>query len=104
MRYSGKLGVVEQTETRPGVWTETAVEKSVQGTVKQRTEAFQSSNSVHPEYRTTTSISIFALANHAIDNSKIRYITYAGRKWTISSIVHEPPRIVLFIGEEYHDG
>ena len=32
----------------------------------------------------------------------IRYITYKGIRWQIQSIVDEPPRIVIYIGEKYN--
>ncbi len=102
MRYSGKLGIVEQVELRPGVWDERVTEVSVLGTVRQRTEVLNGATSILPEYGTTTSISVPARGVGPMDNSMIRYITYKGLRWQIRSIVDEPPRIVIYIGEEYH--
>lgn len=102
MRYSGKLGLVEQTEVRPGIWEETVTEINKLGTVRQRTEVLASSDFVLPRYETTTSISVAALGVGPMDNSNIRYITYKGTRWQIRSIVDEPPNIVIFIGEKYH--
>lgn len=101
MRYSGKLGIVQQTEVRPGIWEEVVTEEPVLGTVRQRTEVLSTSGSVLPEYGTNTSISVPARGVGPLDNSVIRYITYKGTRWQIQSIVDEPPRIVLYIGEVY---
>lgn len=102
MRYSGKLGFAQQVQVSPGVWDEVITEHDVLGDVVQRTEALASESSVLPVYRTTTSVSVPARGVGPQDNSMIRYVTYAGKRWTISSIVDQPPRLVLYIGEEYH--
>lgn len=101
MRYSGKLGIVQQTEVRPGIWEEVVTEVPVLGTVKQRTEVLSGNGSVLPEYQTTTSISVPARGVGPQNNSGIRYVTYKGDRWQIRSIVDEPPRIVIYIGEVY---
>lgn len=102
MRYSGALGLVEQTEVRPGIWEETVTEVPVLGTVRQATEVLPNVDSVLPQHTTTTSISVPARGVGPLDNSNIRYITYKGHRWQISSIVDEPPRIVVYIGEKYN--
>lgn len=101
MRYSGKLGIVQQIEVRPGIWEEVVSEEPVLGTVKQRTEVLSAEGSVLPEYGTNTSISVPARGVGPQDNSIIRYVTYKGLRWQIKSIVDEPPRIVMYIGEVY---
>lgn len=102
MRYSGKLGIVQQTEVRPGIWEETVTEVSALGTVRQTTEALDGSDAVLPRYRTTTSVSVSARGVGPIDNSDIRYITFKGKRWQIATIVDEPPKIVIYIGEVYN--
>ena len=101
MRYSGKLGLVEQLEVRPGIWEEVVTEVPVLGTVRQRTEVLTGEGTVLPEYGTTTSISVPARGVGPQDNSMIRYVTYKGLRWQIRSIVDEPPRIVIYVGEVY---
>jgi hypothetical protein len=102
MRCSGALGVVQQTEVRPGIWEETVTEVPVLGTVRQRTEVLDGSDAVLPKYRTTTSISVPARGVGPQDNSVIRYITYGGIRWQIGTIVDEYPNIVIYIGEKYN--
>src|SRR5262245_28550134 len=102
MRYSGALGIVEQTEVRPGIWEETVIEVPVLGVVRQRTEVLDSADRILPAHSTTTSISVPGRGVGPQDNSNIRYITYKGIRWQIASIVDEPPRIVIFIGEKYN--
>lgn len=101
MRYSGKLGIVEQQEVRPGIWEEVVTEEPVLGTLEQRTEVLAGSSDVLPRYTTSTSISVPARGVGLQDNSVIRYITLMGDRWQISSIVQQPPRIVIYVGEKY---
>ena len=101
MRFSGKLGLVQQTEVRPGIWEEVVTEVPVLGTVRQVTAVLNGEGNVLPEYTSTTSITVPARGVGPQDNSMIRYVTYKGLRWQINSIVDEPPRIVLYIGEVY---
>lgn len=102
MRYSGKLGIAEQTEVRPGIWEETITEYDVLGTVEQRTEVLDNSDSILPRYQTTTSISVFSRGIGPMDNSSLRYVTFTGKNWTVASDVTQWPKLVLYLREEYH--
>lgn len=102
MRYSGKLGVAQQTEVRPGIWEETITEHDVIGDLVQRTEALDNGDSILPRYRTTTSVSVLARGVGQMDNSNLRYLTHTGKRWTITPVVNQPPRLVIYLGEEYH--
>lgn len=99
MRYSGKLGIAQQTEVSPGIWEETLTELDVLGTVEQRSEVLTTSDTVLPRYTTTTSIS---LLRRDLDNSMLRYITYLGKRWLTNNIVSQYPEIVIYLREEYH--
>lgn len=99
MRYSGKIGYATLTETAPGVWEDVITERPYLGDVLQRTEAFTAVDTVIPQYKTTTSVSVLS-AN--LDHSGIRYVSYAGVNWTVASVVREPPRMTIHIGEKYN--
>lgn len=102
MRYSGVLGISEDIEVKPGKWEERITEHPVVGEEKQRTEVLVHEGRIIPGTRTNTSISVFALGLGQMDDSKIRYVTYSGKRWTIGSIVNQYPKLTIYIGEEYH--
>lgn len=102
MRYSGKLGISEQREISPGVWEEVITEYDVLGTVTTRTEAVDQGDSILPRYRTTTTVSVLSRGVGHMDNSNIRYLTYIGKRWLITSQQSLYPTLKLYIGEEYH--
>jgi hypothetical protein len=101
LRYSGKLGLAEQIEDPPGVWDEKITEHDVVGDMVQRSEALEQGDNVLPRHVTTTSVSLLSRGVGPQDHSMFRYLTHAGKRWSISSIVDQPPRIVLYFGEEY---
>lgn len=102
MRYSGKIGYANQTETAPGVWEDAITERDVLGTVEQRTEVLDSGSSVLPEYRITTSISVLCDGVLKENYDNLRYITYMGKRWAIGSAVMQWPRLVVYMGVVYN--
>ena len=102
MRYSGKFGFVVPTETAPGVIEDLVTEREYVGDVIQRTEAFMVANSVLPEYRATTSVSVLSDGILKKQYKNLRFIEYMDELWTISSIVFNWPRITIYIGELYN--
>lgn len=102
MRYSGKLGVSEQTEVSPGVWEEVITEHDFLGTVTSRSEAVDQGDTVLPRYQITTTVSGLARGVGLLDNSNLRYLTYAGSRWSIRTDQTKYPKLLLYIGEEYH--
>jgi hypothetical protein len=102
MRYSGTIGVASQTEISPGVWEETITEQDYIGEVVQRTEVLEEGDSIHSTQQTSTSISVLSRVVGFVNDSDLRYVTFSGMRWNISSVVNQPPRLVLYIREEYH--
>lgn len=102
MRYAGHLGIVEEVETSPGVWEDRITEQEVLGVMKTLTETHASEDDVHAHVSSTRSVVVGALGIGPQDHSNIKYATYAGKRWTLSSIVDEPPNVRLYFGEEYH--
>lgn len=100
MRWAGKVGYAHQEETSPGNWEDVITEVDAKGILLQTTEPLDSGDSVLPRYRTTTSVSILANGRR-VPSSGIRYITWDGERWQVSTVVRQPPRFVIYIGEVY---
>lgn len=102
-RYYGVIGFSDgSSETSPGVWDETIVERPYYGDVVRNTRRLQSGEYLNDNITVTNEISIvsdpYALQNfHAI-----RYIAWMGTKWKVSSVEVQYPRLILSIGDEYH--
>ena len=101
-KYFGTIGYALTTETAPGVWEEQLIEKEYYGDVLQYSKRYQSAGKVNDDIEISNKISIvadpFAFQNFIF----IRYVTWMGVKWKVSSIDVEYPRLVLSIGGVYN--
>lgn len=102
MRWSGKLGFTELTEVSPGRIEDVITEHPAMGDVDNRTGTVRVGDEVLPQIGTTTAVSVLFGSGERLDFSKLRYVTHRGTRWVPSSIVEEPPRVLIFIGEEYN--
>lgn len=102
-RYYGVVGFMGNTvETVPGVWNEEIVERPYYGDVTRNTRRLQSGEHLNDSVVVSNEISIvsdpYALQNfHAI-----RYISWMGTNWKVTSVEVQYPRLILSIGDEYH--
>lgn len=100
-KYFGKVGYSITTETAPSVWEEEITEKEYYGDVLQFSKRNQSAQQVNDNIEITNRISILA-DPFAIENFLfMKYITWLGHKWKITSVDVEYPRLVLSIGGVY---
>lgn len=102
-KFCGKIGFIETKETSPGVWTEVdPIEKSYTGDVTRNMRRWDQGQNVNDDFNITNSISIVA-DSYAYENLGImRYVTWMGTKWKISSVEIERPRLILSIGGIYN--
>lgn len=102
MRYFGKIGFERTEKTGVDVYTENIVERDYYGDVNRNYRRTQTSDSVNDDIQLTNQISIVA-DPFAIDNfASIRYATYLGSKWNVTSVEVQFPRLVLTLGGVYN--
>lgn len=102
-KYFGVIGYVTTEEVEPGVWIENSiVEREYYGDLKRNSRRYSLSSNVNGDISISNQISILSdsYANDHIDD--MRYITYLGKKWTITDIEVEYPRLTLSIGGIYN--
>lgn len=103
MKYSGKIGFwIEDQEIRPGVYDSDIVEKSYTGDILRNSQRWGGSEYINKNVTISDKISIIGdlyLQEHL---SSIKYVTWMGQKWCVSSIDINYPRITLEIGEVYN--
>lgn len=104
MKYYGTVGYAETTETAPGVWEETIVERPYCGDIIQLNRRLETKDTVNDGINITNKISIVS-DPYAIQNfMSIRYVTWLGNKWKVSDVQVQPPRLIFSIGGLYNDG
>ena len=101
-RFCGKIGYAVQSETSPGVWTETIKERIYYGEVLRNSRRLQNSGSLNDDIEISNRLSIIA-DPYAYENfHRMRYAVYMGSKWKISEVEVERPRLILSLGGLYN--
>lgn len=101
-KFYGNIGYAISKETAPGVWVEDIVEHKYSGDVYRNTRKLQSGNQVNDSIDISNEISILSdpFANENFHS--MRYVTYMGAKWKVSSVEVRYPRLILTIGGLYN--
>ena len=101
-KFYGNIGYAISKETAPGVWVEDIVEHKYSGDVYRNTRKLQSGNQVNDSIDISNEISILSdpFANENFHS--MRYVTYMGAKWKVSSVEVGYPRLILTVGGLYN--
>lgn len=101
-KYHGYVGYAIDVEAYPGVWEEQITEHEYFGDVIKNRANIQQGATINGQISINNNISIvgdpFAYENFY----SMRYITYLGKKWTITNVEIERPRLILTIGGMYN--
>ena len=101
-KFYGNIGYAISKETAPGVWVEDIVEHKYSGDIYRNTRKLQSGNQVNDSIDISNEISILSdpFANENFHS--MRYVTYMGAKWKVSSVEVRYPRLILTVGGLYN--
>ena len=103
-KYFGKIGFAETVETRPGIWEEVIVEREYYGDILRNTRRYDSSQYLNDNLNISNQFSIVADPYAREHFHLMRYLTFEGTKWKISSVQVDYPRLSLEVGGLYNDG
>ena len=102
-RFSGKIGYAVQSETAPGVWTESIKERPYYGDILRNSRRLQSSGMMNDDIEISNRLSIIA-DPYAFENfHAMRYVKFMGSKWKISEAEVQYPRLILSLGGLYNE-
>lgn len=103
-KYYGIIGYqVDNVKIRPGVIGSKIEERTIYGDYNRIVKNTENPGQVNDNIKLNHQISFIADA-FAIDNLfNIKYATYRGAKWAITSIEENYPRVILNLGGIYHD-
>lgn len=97
------IGYAQTIEKSPGVWVEKIVEKPYYGDATRNSRKLQGDNVVNSNINVANEISIVADPFANENFFSMRYVVYMGAKWKINSVEVQYPRLILGIGDLYHD-
>lgn len=105
MKFSGKIGFwINDVETKPGVYKPNIIERLYTGDVKKNIRRFQSAeNQQNENLRVNNQLSIISDLYMQKNWSSIKYVTWNGVNWAVSSIdIGNYPRVILELGGVYN--
>lgn len=101
-RFYGKVGFATEVETSPGIWKVDIVEKDYFGNLERVSYANRgSSSTINDDISLQNVLSLITdpfLEENLYD---IKYITWKGSKWKISSVEIIHPRVKVTLGGLY---
>lgn len=99
-KYHGKIGFAKRVEKTPGNWKDEITEREYFGDVLQNTNRWdQNQTSTNDNFSITNRISVVADSFMLENYATMRYISYRGELWKITSADDtNRPRIILSLG------
>lgn len=102
-KYFGVIGYAKTMEIHPGVYEEVITEKQYYGDILRNTRRVESNTKINSEITISNQISIVADPFAMNNIYAMRYITFAGAKWKISSVDIQYPRMIISMEGLYND-
>lgn len=101
-KWAGKIGYMHTEETAPGAFTEVKTERPYYGEVIANSRRFENSQSIIDDIAINNRLSV-VMDPYAIQNFQyIRYVSWRGSLWKVSSVTVEYPRLELTLGGVYN--
>lgn len=97
-KYFGQIGYYVTEETRPGIWESVFVERDCYGDEQRNLRRFETSSKVNDDLNINLTLSVVAdpfAYNHF---HEIKYATYRGVKWKVTTVEPQFPRLLLTLG------
>ena len=98
MKWFGAIGYANTGETKPGVWKDNIVEREYFGDMTRNTRLLQSAEQLNDNIDISNEISIVSDPYANKNFHSMRYATYMGTKWKITSVEVQYPRLILSLG------
>lgn len=103
-KYYGEIGYAEDSvETSPGVWQEKIIPRKYYGDVIRNMSKWQEGRELNDNLTIENRFSIIADPYAYEKFHLMRYISWMGTLWKISSIEVQRPRLILSIGGIYNE-
>ena len=102
-KYHGAIGYGQTIEKNPGVWVETIIEKTYKGDVLRAQARIRDGENLNSNIVADNRISVLADPFAYQNYHSIRYVTYLGAKWSVSSVEVQRPRLILTMGAVYNE-
>lgn len=97
-KYTGLVGYVTQEESVPGVWAPVENPKVMKGDVIRQSSTSQDDGKVNSNISLNHRVSLLGDAYAFGNYFNIKWIQLDGRKWEVSSVEIQRPRLIITLG------
>lgn len=101
-KFYGKIGFGESVERAPGVFVDEIKSRNYYGDIIRNTRTLREGEKVNFDLSVGNSISIVADAYANEHFFAIRYVSWSGALWTVTSVEVKSPRLILQLGGVYN--
>lgn len=101
-KFTGVIGYATHAETSPGVWQEVITERHISGDVLQDQRRWENNEALNAGLIMRNKFSVVLGRDMAANVGAMRYLTYEGTRWSITSFEIVRPRIVITVGGVYN--
>lgn len=101
-KFVGDIGFAQTEKTSPGVYEEVFVKRTYYGDFVRKGGSVQETENLNGDIRFSNMISIVADEYLIKHFSQIRYVTWMGADWEVSSVEVNRPRLILYFGGVYN--
>ena len=101
-KFYGPIGYGISSETSPGVWTDTIIERNYYGDVLQNFRKTSQGESINDNVDVNNKLSIVSDPFAMQHFHSIKYVKWMGTVWKINTIEVQYPRLILYIGGVYN--
>ena len=102
-KYYGAIGFASSVESSPDVWPEELTERNYYGDVIRNIRRLDGTEFINDNVVVNNSISIVADAYANENFFAIRYASWMGSNWKVTSVEVQPPRLILTLGGVYNE-
>lgn len=102
MKFYGKVGYAENSETSQDVWDDSIIERMYVGDVLSNNRRANNGESVNDNLDISNRISVVADAFAYEHFFNMKYVEWMGTLWKVQSIEVQRPRLILSLGGVYN--
>lgn len=102
-RYAGRIGFATMCEQSRGKLVETIVERPYRGDVLRHVRQNEGGETLNDNVDVSNEISIVADPYVYSNLGRMRYVTWMGTKWKVTSVTVDRPRVSISIGGVYNE-
>lgn len=103
MKFYGKVGFESQVDKGRGVYVSEIVEKAYSGDINRFIRRSQSSGDVNGSVSVSHEVSIISDPYASENFYNIKYVEIMGKKWEVSNVDVQYPRLNLSLGGLYNE-